>query len=436
MIMKNVFVFSFMQQLKLKSSQVTTLVVALLLFLGAGVVVAVADVMSGEFVPEIDKVYICDDSFLKGSDYELMKTKSDDKKFNSTEFIASEDTLEKTIETAKADGTKNAVAEIKSDENNKITIRIIRLDNFEGKKKSYTKLEGFISDNIKFVVYEYHGFSEEVQNEILKNVSFEETSVSGGDKSSVESIVKARVIPLAYSFVMYMVLLLYGQSISRSVVLEKDSKMMETILVMTKPYDLIFGKVLSLWLYSLLQLLVWIISLAGGIATGIMVAYSAFGTETSSAAKLISSVFKSGSGFSALSVICSIVILMSGILMYYALAALLGSFASKSEEISNYIGIYSLIIVFSWMFPYMNALNSNEKLMSILRYVPFTAPFTSAADTLIGNMKIYEGLISMAILLISTVVAVYLAARIYRTMILYKGEPVKLKEIPKLLKMK
>lgn len=436
MKMKDVFRFSFMQQLKLKSSQVTTLVVALLLFLGAGFVAAVVDVKSGEFVPEIDKVYICDSSFLHGSDYELMKNRSDNNKFRSTEFINSEDTLEKTIEIAKAAGTKNAVAEIKSDENNKITIRIIRLDNYDGKKKSYKKLGDYISDNIKFVVYEHQGFSEDIQNEIVKAVSFEETSVSGDDKSSVESIIKTRVIPLLYSFVMYIVLLMYGQSISRNVVLEKDSKMMETILVMAKPYDLIFGKVLSMWLFSLLQLLVWLISLAGGLATGIMVAYSAFGAETSSAAKLISEIFAGGSGFSALSVILSIVILIEGILMYYAMAALFGSFASKSEEVNNYFGIYSMIIVFSWIFPYMNSINGNEKLMSILRYIPFTAPFTSAADTLIGNMKISECLISMGILLVSTVIVVYLAAKIYKIMVLYKGEPVKLKDIPKLIKMK
>ncbi len=434
--MKDVFRFSFMQQLKLKSSQVTTLVVALLLFLCAGLVAAIADVKTGEFVPEIDKVYICDSSLLHGSDYELMKKMSDDKKFDSTEFINSEDTLEKTIEIAKAAGTKNAVAEIKSDENNKITIRIIRLDNYDGKKKSYNKLESFINSNIKFVVYEHHGFSEEVQNEIVKDVSFEETSVSGDDKSSIESIIKTRFIPLFYSFVMYIILLMYGQSISRNVVLEKDSKMMETILVMAKPYDLIFGKVLSLWLFSLLQLMVWIISLAGGFATGIMIAYSAFGTETSSTANLISKIFDSGSGFSVLSVILSIVILMIGILMYYSLAALFGSFASKSEEVNNYFGIYSMIIVFSWIFPYMNSLNGNEKLVSILRYIPFTAPFTSAADTLIGNMKISESFITMGILLISTVAVVYLAAKIYKILVLYKGEPVKIKDIPKLIKMK
>ena len=435
MKMKDVFRFSFMQQLKLKSSQVATLVVALLLFLGAGFVSAFADVKSGKFVPEIDRVYICDSSFLNGSDYEVMK-KSDDSDFKNTEFVNSEDDLEKTIENAKADGTKNAVAEIKSDENNKITVRIIRLDNYDGKKGSYNTLKNYISDNIKYVVYEHQGFSEEVQDEIVKNVSFEETSLSGGEKSSVESIVKTRAIPLAYSLVMYIILLMYGQSIARSVVLEKDSKMIETILVMSKPYDLIFGKVLSLWLFSLLQLMVWFISLAGGIASGIMVAYSVFGTETSAAANLISKVFDSGSGFSALSVISSIVILLAGILMYYALAAFFGSFASKSEEVNNYFGVYSMIIVFSWIFPYFNSLNGNEKLISILRYIPFTSPFTSAADTLIGNMKISESLISMGILLISASIVVFLAAKIYKAMILYKGEPVKLKDISKLIKMK
>lgn len=434
--MKEVFKFSFMQQLKVKSSQAATLIVALVLFVGSGLVSVIADVKSGEFIPEVDSVYICDSSMLRGSDYSLMK-KSDNKTFNNTEFIISEDTLEKTIKTAEAAGSKNTVAEIKSDDNNsKITIRLIMTENFEGKKKSLDKLGDFFEDNIKYVVYENQGFSEEVQQEILKNTEFTETSTEGEDKSSAESMVKSTAIPLAYSFMMYFILLLYGQSVARNVVLEKDSKMMETILVMAKPYDLIFGKVLSMWLFSLLQIMVWLISLAGGLATGIMIAYSAFGIESSSAAKLISKILKSSTGFTPASLICSLIILMAGILMYYALAAFFGSFASKSEEINNYFGIYSIIIVFSWMFPYMNSLNGNEKLVSILRYIPFTAPFISAADTLIGNMKLSESFISMAILLASAAIVVFFAAKFYKIMVLYKGDPVKMKDLPKLIKMK
>ncbi|MCX7030564.1 MAG: ABC transporter permease [Spirochaetes bacterium] len=68
---------------------------------------------------------------------------------------------------------------------------------------------------------------------------------------------------LTLTMLLYMTVLLYGQSIGRSVLNEKLSKTVEIMLSSVSPMDLLFGKVLGKCLASLLQYGVWVaVSLA------------------------------------------------------------------------------------------------------------------------------------------------------------------------------
>lgn len=93
-----------------------------------------------------------------------------------------------------------------------------------------------------------------------------------------------------------------------------------------------------------------------------------------------------------------------------------------------------MFVVLGWILPYFNGLSGNNHVMSILRLVPFSSPFTVPADVLIGNMTIGNAVLSIAIMIVSSIIIVALAAKIYHALVLYSGTMPKPKEVIKILK--
>ena len=67
--------------------------------------------------------------------------------------------------------------------------------------------------------------------------------------------------------------------------------------------------------------------------------------------------------------------------------------------------------------------------LKILNYFPFTSAFILPANILIGHISIRGGLISIAILLISIVIAFILSGKLYKGLIFFKGEKLSFKNI-------
>ena len=61
--------------------------------------------------------------------------------------------------------------------------------------------------------------------------------------------------------VLYFFVLAYGQGVANSVVTEKSSKLMESMLVAVKPAAIILGKLLAITLTGIIQLFSWIFGL-------------------------------------------------------------------------------------------------------------------------------------------------------------------------------
>ncbi len=95
---------------------------------------------------------------------------------------------------------------------------------------------------------------------------------AGEEERSVGEELVAMLLPMIIMFVMYFMVLIYGQSIGNIVSVEKTSKLMEMLLTLTRPYGLIFGKVLAMTTVAILQMILWIAALVGGFFLGHVIA--------------------------------------------------------------------------------------------------------------------------------------------------------------------
>jgi len=233
-------------------------------------------------------------------------------------------------------------------------------------------------------------------------------------------------------------LILYGQTISKSVSTEKTSKLVETLLTSVHPYALITGKILAVTSMALIQFLTWIVAVFAGLYGGNAIAHSLYPSYHNSVIAVIN-FLKDNIGETALSapaVILTILFFFVGFLFYSVMAGVAGCMVSKPEDVASTQALFQFPIIISWLIVYFAPLSGHEDILNIARYIPFTAPFSVPAELLTGVTGPVEGLISFAVLLVFTLLFVMLSGKIYKGLILYSGEKVSFKMIGKVLTAK
>lgn len=244
------------------------------------------------------------------------------------------------------------------------------------------------------------------------------------------------IAPMIFGVLLYIMLILYGQIISKSVSTEKTSKLMETLLTSIHPYALISGKILGIAASAIVQFSIWIGALAIGLFGGNAITQRIFPEYENSVISIIN-FLKENIGETALSlpsVLLALVFLFVGFLFYCVIAGLAGCLVSKPEEVASTQAIFQLPIIISFLICYMAPLYKKEGIITIARYVPFTSPFSVPVDLITGTIGMGEGIISLAILCVFSLIVIMLSARIYRGLALYTGQKVSLKLIGNIIK--
>lgn len=433
--MKNVFQFTLSQQFKKKSFTVTTVVIALiLLFLSSGTIVAVDFIKSPDVKSEVDYVYVIDDSRVACEDYNIVH-KSENELYKDVKFISTEGTVENAAAQAKEKSSHAVVMHI-TDKDSSISVKMVLPENTQISEKMAKNLGKYVSKNMKYVYYDVLGLNDDQVNEMLRHTDSSVMEIDGTEKSMEETIVKM-VMPAALSFILYIMLAYYGQIIGQCLVMEKNSKLIENLLIMVKPNDVIFGKLIAMCLCAVFQFMLWISCLAAGISTGVIISKTVH-PGPDSVGQFISDIvnkFCDAGSFSPASVVLAVITLIIGFVFFSALAGLFGSFASKTEEVPEAIGTYMMCVIFGWLFSYMCSLNGNLQTLKILRLVPISSPFIVPADVLIGNMSVMQCLMSIAILIVSSIIIIMLASKVYFVLVLYRGTKLKLKDVIKMIKI-
>lgn len=239
---------------------------------------------------------------------------------------------------------------------------------------------------------------------------------------------------LAYLVIMFMyfMIVMYGQGIANSVVLEKSSKLMDTFLVSVKPSAMIFGKVTAQVLSCVLQILLWIAGLVISCIAGVQI-LKAINPDTQF---FLVAVFSSLKGFGTLfslpGAILSVGILIAGFVLYSTIAAICGAVADKQEDLSSSIGVFTMILLVSFMASLYGGLGSGTVPMW-MNLVPFTATLVLPSGLLLGDCSIGIGLASLCIMLVCILVLSVLAGRIYKMMVFYRGKVPSIGQIGKML---
>lgn len=249
-----------------------------------------------------------------------------------------------------------------------------------------------------------------------------------------------QVAMMAFTFlnlmVLYFFVLAYGQGVANSVVMEKSSKLMESMLVAVKPAAIILGKLLAITLTGIVQLFSWILGLAVSFFIGTKVVLS-MNPDTD---MLIIQGFKMIGGltegmFSVVNCLMALLMIMAGMLLYCALAGVGGAMAGKAEDLSSANAIFTLVLVASFLVSiYAGGVMEGNMVGSVLDWIPFTSVMIAPAKVLMGAIPLWKTAACLAITVITAVLVTVGAGKVYKSLVLYKGEPLKLNKLIKMLR--
>lgn len=276
---------------------------------------------------------------------------------------------------------------------------------------------GQMSMSVENDVYNASGYMK--GESLLENKEEAEAVAANSIKSTVNYIVVYVTM-----FVMYMVILMYGNSIAQNVVMEKESKLMDTMLVSVKPQALVFGKMLGILAAGFLQLFTWVISLVVGFIVGCKIVEAKGGNL--GIISFIKSMPEMGI-FTPLNIVLAILTILFGVLLYASLSCLAGAISNNREEAATNNSVFIVVLLASFYVVLFCGLGAEGGVMPLwMMFIPPVAAMVLPATLLMGNISMGLGLLAVLFVVLLAVVLTILAGKLYKMMSLYKGNRVKL----------
>jgi len=258
---------------------------------------------------------------------------------------------------------------------------------------------------------------------------------SGEKSSKLINGLKIGVGAIA-GYLLMMFVMIYGTSVMRSVIEEKTSRIIEVIVSSVKPFQLMLGKIIGNASAGLLQFFIW------GILFLVfsLVASSFFGvdmmemqsakvspeqmeaiqqTATNKGEMIVQEIFR-------LPLVkmffLFIFYFLGGYMLYSSLFAAVGAAVDNETDTQQFMMPIMLPLILAVYVGFATVINDPHGPVSVIfSYIPFTSPIVMLMRIPFG-VAWWEIAISMLLLILTFMVIVWIAAKIYRVGILMYGK--------------
>ncbi len=435
--MNNIFLITkreFLTQVKKKSFIILTLLAPLLLVAFGGVIGLMFKANESHSVIEVvDKSGLFKDR-LKSNDklnYVFVSAADEKSKINNLKENESLDGILILPELAGQDyeGLQNSTRLVV---NSKI--------GFDTKQKIVSD----ITDVIKKEKIKQLGIQEKQLNDLDKGFTLKTINVSENNKEDSDLAFGVKSgLSILLMYVTFMFIIIYGVRVMRSVLEEKNNRVVEIIISSVKPFELMMGKILGVTLVALTQFVIWItMSVIGALVlnTGFSsIQKNIPGGSEEMGSKLDFAQIATQVSHSLLElnfpliIFVFIVFFLLGYIFYSSIYAAIGSAVDNETETQQFT-LFAILPLSLGMYGSFSLMNNPDGPLGFwLSIIPFTSPVAMIARIPFG-VPAWQIALSIVLLLGTTVFMIFLAGKIYRVGILMYGNKATLKEIWKWIK--
>jgi ABC-2 type transport system permease protein len=279
------------------------------------------------------------------------------------------------------------------------------------------KLERSLSDAITDRRLVRAGFGQSNISQYTKHVSLVTNKVD--EKGETHDSGQSFAIGFVMLLFIYMTTLMYGISMMRGVIEEKQSRIVEVVISSVKPFQMMMGKLIGVGAVGLTQYLIWVFSAATLASVGI----KAFGGSKLQIPAIPSSML-----------ICFVVYFLLGYFLYATLYAMVGSMCSSEDDSQQLSMPVTMLLVIPMMVFWVVIRDPNGSAAIAMSMIPFFAPTLMMMRIAVISPPLWQVLLSMALMLVTIVAIVWVASKIYRVCILMYGKRPSLADIGRFLR--
>jgi ABC-2 type transport system permease protein len=229
------------------------------------------------------------------------------------------------------------------------------------------------------------------------------------------------IIAYVLVLILYMTLFFYGSIIMRSVLEEKNSRVVEIVLSSMRPFQLMMGKILGVAAVGFTQYAIW--AVFGLLATR----YSR---------TIVSGMVPADTGFKIPSVpgyifVYFVVFFILGYFLYATFYAAIGAMVNSEKEAQQLLMPVSMFLIIPILLMTLVLKSPDSSISIVLSIIPFFAPILMLLRICLLLPPAVQIGGAIILLILSTLVMIWVAAKIYRVGILMYGKRPNFKEIIK-----
>ena len=222
--------------------------------------------------------------------------------------------------------------------------------------------------------------------------------------------------------VLYMIILIYGINVMRSVLEEKQTRIIEVLVSSLRPFQLMLGKVVGVGGVGLFQFGIWTF-------TGYLMLHfrgQILGALHVPLEQISSFTFPAISG-TLLAVVGAYFVL--GYLLYAALFAVVGASVTADSEAQQAQQPVMMLLVFSLIVSFAALSDPSGQMAVVTSMIPVSSPIIMPVRVATSDVPTAQLALSLVIAAATVLLVVWLSARVYRIGILMYGKRPNLKEL-------
>ncbi len=258
---------------------------------------------------------------------------------------------------------------------------------------------------------------EQILNSVHAKVALSTMRIDKADEETSSGL--SYGMGIAMAFILYMIILMYGQMVMTSIIEEKNNRVLEIVVSSVKPSVLMAGKIIGVGLVALTQILIWAAIVLSFTVWAMPAIIGSLSGVDSDFAGVLSQL--GDAGYVAMMFVYMILFVVGGYLFYSSIYAAIGSAVDNIQDASQLqmVAVLPIIIGFVLAPSVINNPSSGAAFWGSI--VPFTSPMVMMARIPFG-IPLWEILVSLVLLYASSVALIWLAAKIYRVGIFMYGK--------------
>lgn len=217
----------------------------------------------------------------------------------------------------------------------------------------------------------------------------------------------------------FFMIVFYGTMIATSVTTEKSNRAIEVLVTSANSNSLLFGKVIAGAISSVFQ----VFFILGLSLISYQINRSAWGGQLDMVLQIPALVIVTFAFFG-----------LGGFLFYAFLYGAVGALVSKTEDVSKTTGGVMMLVMIVYFITLVQLGNTDGIAIKILSFLPISSYSAMFARVAMGNVAIWEIIVSFVILVLSILGVGIIGAKIYRMGTLRYGNPIKISHALKSLK--